>query len=151
MVGEINGVPVKIKVDSYHSNKCIVDLKCVASMDLIFNEKTRQRENFIDYYKYVLQAAIYQEVVRQQTGKQLPFIIAVATKEKYSERALLNIPQEKMDEELNYIKEILPHIQAIKQGKIEPVGCGKCDYCKSLAKVHNIYNYNEYFEKRGGN
>ena len=55
MVGEINGVPVKIKIDSYHNNKCIVDLKCIASMDLIFNEKTRQRENFIDYYDYVLQ------------------------------------------------------------------------------------------------
>ncbi len=55
MTGVIADVPVKIKMDSYFPNKCIVDLKCMASMDLIFNEKTRQRENFIDYYDYVLQ------------------------------------------------------------------------------------------------
>lgn len=97
--------------------------------------------------------AIYQEIVYQNTGKRIPFIIAAMTKEKISERALLNIPQQIMDERLNEIKEYLPRLQAIKQSKIAIVlnSCGKCDYCKSLAKVHNIYNYNEYFEKRGGN
>ena len=61
------------------------------------NEKTHQRENFIDYYNYILQATLYQEIVYQNTGKKLPFIIAAATKEKYSERALLQINQEKME------------------------------------------------------
>ncbi len=51
MTGEISGVPVKIKVDSLHLDKCIVDLKCMASLDLIWNDKTKQKENFIDYYR----------------------------------------------------------------------------------------------------
>jgi hypothetical protein len=55
MTGEISGVPVKIKIDSYHEGKCIVDLKCMANLDLLWNEKTHQKENFIDYYDYVLQ------------------------------------------------------------------------------------------------
>lgn len=58
MTGEIAGVPVKIKIDSYHKDKAIVDLKCMANLDLIWNEKTHQKENFIDYYDYVLQRCI---------------------------------------------------------------------------------------------
>ena len=30
MTGEIEGVPVKIKIDSYHPNKMIVDLKVMS-------------------------------------------------------------------------------------------------------------------------
>lgn len=151
MTGNFDGIPIKAKLDSYFPNKVIVDLKAMKDFDLIWDEKDRTRKNFVDMYDYILQAALYQEMVRQNTGKQLPFIIAAMTKEKISERALLNIPQEKMDERLEEIKPYLTRIQDIKLGKIEPQSCGKCDYCKSLAKVHNIYNYNEYFEKRGGN
>ena len=35
MTGEISGVPAKIKIDSYHEGKAIVDLKCIANLDLI--------------------------------------------------------------------------------------------------------------------
>lgn len=55
MTGEISKVPVKIKIDSYHEGKCIVDLKAMANLDLLWNEKTHSKENFIDYYDYVLQ------------------------------------------------------------------------------------------------
>ena len=58
MTGKIAGVPVKIKIDSFHKDKCIVDLKAMANLDLIWNEKTRQRENFVDAYDYVLQRSI---------------------------------------------------------------------------------------------
>lgn len=148
--GEIEGVPVKIKIDSFFPDKLIVDLKAIKDFELLWDSKEKTKKNFIDYYNYVLQAALYQEIVFQKTGKKLPFVIAAMSKEKYSERALLNIPQEKMDEELEKVKTYLPRIQAIKQGKIIPNSCGNCDYCKSLAKVTNIYNYNDYFEKKGG-
>lgn len=58
MTGEISGVPVKIKIDSFYPDKVIVDEKAVANFDLIWNEKTHQKENFIDYYDYVLQRSI---------------------------------------------------------------------------------------------
>ena len=148
--GEIEGVPVKIKIDSFFPDKLIVDLKAIKDFELLWDSKEKTKKNFIDYYNYVLQAALYQEIVFQKTGKKLPFVIAAMTKEKYSERALLNIPQEEMNEKLEEIKQILPRIQAIKLGKITPNFCGHCNYCKSLAKVTHIYNYNDYFEKRGG-
>lgn len=150
MTGEIAGVPVKIKIDSYFKDKVITDLKCVKDFNLLWNDKNKCKENFIDYYDYLLQAALYQEIVFQQTGKKLPFIIAAMTKEKISERALLNIPQEDMDAKLAEIKEYLPRLQALKKGELEPVSCGCCEYCKSKTKVTKIYNYKDYFDKRGG-
>ena len=150
MTGKISGVPVKIKIDSLHEDKCIVDLKAIRDLELIWNPTLGCKQNFIDFYDYILQAALYQEIVRQNTGKKLPFIIAVLTKEKISERALLNIPQEMMDEKLAFLEEYLPHVKELKEGKIQATECGKCNYYKSKAKVTDIYNYNEYFNMRGG-
>lgn len=148
MTGEILGVPVKIKIDSFHEDKCIVDLKCIKDFELIWNNKTKQKEDFITYYDYILQATLYQEIVRQNTGKQLPFIIAAATKEKYSERALLQIPQEEMDLKLEFLKQYLSHLQDVKHGKIKPKECGHCNYCISKKKCNSLYYYNTFFEER---
>lgn len=145
MTGEISGVPVKIKIDSFHKDKCIVDLKAMANLELIWNDKTHLKENFINAYDYVLQGALYQEIVRQNTGKVLPFIIAVCTKQKYSRRALLQIPQEELDLKLEFLKQYLPHLQSVKQGNEEPSHCGECDYCISKEKVSQIYYYQDYF------
>ena len=147
MTGEISGVPVKIKIDSLHKDKCIVDLKAIANFDLIWNEETHQKENFIDYYDYITQAALYQEIVRQNTAKQLPFIIAAATKQKYSERALLQIPQEIMNLKLDFLQQYLPHLQDVKQGKVKPTSCGHCNYCISKKKCDGIYYYDSFFNK----
>ena len=92
--------------------------------------------------------ALYQEVVRQRTGKQLPFIIAVATKEKFSERALLQIPQNILDEKLQEIKEYLPRIQKLKQGKLQPEACNRCSYCISKKKTQGVVYYDTFFEER---
>lgn len=128
--------------------KLITDLKVIKDFNLIWNEETYKKENFINYYDYILQAALYQEIVRQNTGKQLPFIIAACTKQEYSERALLSISQEELDLKLEFLKNYLPHIQELKEGKIEPASCGKCPYCLSKKKTTKIYDYNYYFQER---
>ena len=55
MTGEISGVPVKIKIDAYHHNKCIVDLKAMANFDLIWNDKLHQKQSFVQAYDYITQ------------------------------------------------------------------------------------------------
>lgn len=149
MTGEISNVPIKIKIDCYHKDKCITDLKCVKDFNLIFNEKTKQKENFIDYYQYTIQAALYQEIVKQNTGKQLPFIIAACTKQKYSQKALLQIPQQELDLKLEFLKQYLPHLQDLKQGRVQPTSCDHCDYCISKKKVDRIWYYDDYFKSKG--
>lgn len=148
MTGEISGVPAKIKIDSYFKDKLIVDLKSMKDFELNWNNKTKQKENFIQMYDYILQAALYQEIVRQNTGEILPFIIAACTKQEYSERTLLSIPQDEIDLKLEFLKQYLFHIKDLKEGKVEPVNCGCCKYCISKKKVNKIYNYMYFFEQR---
>ena len=59
MIGEIANVPVKIKIDSYFPDKAIVDLKCVKDFKPIFNEKTHEKQNFIDFYRICYPAGLY--------------------------------------------------------------------------------------------
>jgi hypothetical protein len=126
MTGEIAGVPFKIKMDSYHPDKRIVDLKYMASL-----RSPNMFEPMVKYWGYDIQGAIYQEIVRQNTGKRLPFFLNIATKEKPAHLSIAEIMQYDLDEALeNFIKNA-PRYQAIKNGEIEPERCEdyNCDYC----------------------
>jgi len=148
MTGEIAGVPFKIKIDAYHKDLLIVDMKAMKDFNLIWNEKKKIKENFIDYYRYDIQGAIYQEIVYQNTGKRLPFYIAAMTKEKVPNKAILSISQAKLNDALELVKNLAPRFQAIKEGKIEPRQCGRCDYCKKNFKVQEVVDYEEYFNAK---
>lgn len=143
MTGEIANVPIKIKIDSYFPDKAIVDLKCVKDFEPVWNNETKTRENFIDYWKYTLQGALYQEIVRQNTGKRLPFYIAAVTKENEPDIVVAGIPDEVLDIELEKIKEILPKIKMIKDGILEPSRCEKCDYCKWTKTLTKVLDYRD--------
>ena len=136
-----NHISVKIKIDSFFPDKAIVDLKVVKDFEPIWNSERQRKENFVDYWNYTLQAALYQKGVEVNTGKQLPFFIAVVTKEKEPDLALLSIPQEVMDEKLAVLEEILPRIYDIKHNEIEPFRCENCDYCKSTKVLTKIIDY----------
>ena len=143
MTGEIANVPIKIKIDSYFPDKAIVDLKCVKDFEPVWNNETKTRENFIDYWKYTLQGALYQEIVRQNTGKRLPFYIAAVTKENEPDIVVAGIPDEVLDIELEKIKEILPKIKMIKDGILEPSRCEKCNYCKFTKTLTKVIDYRD--------
>lgn len=82
MTGEISGVPVKIKIDSFHKDKCIVDLKAMANLDLIWNENTKQKENFIDFYDYILQRCIIPRSCKTKYGKTIAIYYSSCNKTK---------------------------------------------------------------------
>ena len=131
-IGEIAGVPYKIKVDSYHPDKAIVDLKCVKDFDEVYNSELGAWQHFIDYWGYDIQGAIYQEIVRQNTGKKLPFFIAAGTKEADGpDKKIIEIPQSYLDVELERFKKQVPYFDAIKKGLIEPERCEHCTFCKA--------------------
>ena len=132
MTGEIAGVPVKIKIDSLHPDK-IVDLKIMADFDSVYIDGEGYQIWF-EAWGYDLQGAVYQEVVRQNTGKKLPFYLAAATKEKVTDIDIVHIPQETLDFALERFIHDAPAFDAMKKGIIEPDRCGKCDYCK-ISKV----------------
>lgn len=130
MTGEIEGVPIKIKIDSYHPDEMIVDLKVMRDFESVYKPE-QGRLSWIEAWGYDLQGAVYQEIVRQNTGKRLPFFLAAVTKEKEPDLAVIEIPQELLDIELEHFKSKVQFFDGIKQGIFEPERCEHCDYCKS--------------------
>lgn len=143
MTGEIEGVPFKIKMDSYHEGKAIVDLKCVKDFKPVWDEELHRKVPFVEAWGYDVQGAIYQEIVRQNRGKQLPFFIAGATKESTVDICVMNIPQERLDECLQLVKALAPRYKALKLGKETAARCGKCDWCKETKILTEIVDYRD--------
>lgn len=135
--GEIDGVPFKIKIDSFHSGKAIVDLKVVKDFQGMW--KNGLKLNFINYWMYDLQMAIYQAV----EGNNLPTIIAGVTKEKEPDIGLFEIPQERLEQCLNMVKSQLPRIMEVKSGNAEAIRCESCDWCKRTKKLTGYVDFNE--------
>ena len=131
----------KGKLDAYHEGKAIVDLKVIKDFEPLW--KNGHKMSFIEAWGYDIQGAIYQELVYQNTGKKLPFFICAVTKEKTPNLEIISIPQERLDECLELVKINAPRYNDIKVGKIQPIRCGKCDYCKSTKKIDNIIDYRD--------
>ena len=132
MTGEIEGVPVKIKMDSFGPNEYIADLKYMASL-----RSPNLFQPMIQYWSYDIQAAVYQEIVRQNTGKTLPFYFVVATKEKPAHLAVGEINQWNIDQAMETVKKHIVKFQKIKTGVIEPERCEDygCEYCTSTKVI----------------
>lgn len=131
------GAKWKVKLDSYIPGKCIVDLKCMKSLRETHYVKDYGRMDFVRYWGYDIQAAIYQEVVRICTGEKLPFYIAGLSKEKEPDMEIIQVPQVWMDERLCEIEQNTPKISMLKSGEIPPIRCETCDYCKHTKVLHS--------------
>ena len=142
MTGEISGVPFKIKIDSYSEGKAIVDLKVMASI----TRRDGQYFDFITPWGYDVQGAVYQEIVRQNTGQQLPFFIAVATKENPVNTAIIQIPQLILDRALYRVESQVERFYKVMQGEEEPVGCGVCSACIRDRKETPIISMEDILE-----
>ena len=133
MTGTINGVAVKIKIDSYHPDK-IVDLKVMKD----FANDYVEDKGILPWFEawgYDLQGAVYQEIVRQNTGEKLPFYLAAATKEKVTDIDIIHIDQNSLDFALEHFKNEVETYAAIKMRVVPPDRCEKCEYCKISKKL----------------
>ena len=134
MTGTLFGLPFKIKMDSYLPGKAIVDLKTVESLHKTYYT-ANGRASFVEYFDYILQAAIYQEVVYQNTGNRLPFYLACVSKEPIPDIALVYIDDETLENRLygNELTEGIAkeceQIRLLKSGEVEPMRCEHCAYC----------------------
>ena len=113
-------------MDSYKEGEFIADLKYMKSL-----RSPNLFESMVKYWGYDVQAAIYQEIVYQNTGKRLPFYLVIATKESPCHLEVCEIKQYDLDEALENVKKNIVRFQAIKNGDVEPERCEEydCDYC----------------------
>jgi len=161
--GEIFGEPFKVKLDVFldheqvedivdqfplldclfFSHGAIVDMKIMKDFAPIYKEGAG-RQNFIESWQYDLQGAIYQEIVRQNLGHRLPFLILGATKETVTDIDLFHVPQAIMDANLELLEPNLPRYAALKRKETMPERCGTCGWCKET-KVLSSATWPEEF------
>lgn len=136
--GELCGVPFKIKIDSYHEGKAIVDLKVMKDFAPVYREG-KGRLSFIEGWGYDLQGAVYQHI----EGNRLPFYIVAATKEREPDIGIWRINQNELDICLELMRDKVQHFALLKEGIGEPARCEKCDYCKRTKKLTEIKDSRE--------
>lgn len=134
---EMFGAKWKCKLDSYHKGKCIVDLKCVSDIYQTFWVRDFGQMNFIEYWGYITQLAIYQKIVELNTGEKLPCFIAAIDRTEHPAIEIIQIPNERMATELSLIEYDVKHALALKNGEVEPIRCGKCAYCKETKVIQS--------------
>lgn len=130
MTGNLFGCDWKIKMDSYIEGIAIVDLKVMQSITDLKWVKDIGYLDFVRYWGYDIQGAIYQEIVRQNTGKKLPFYIAAATKEKEPDIRIIHVTDNYLQEALNTVEANTQRILRVKSGETQPDRCELCDCCR---------------------
>jgi len=125
ITGELWGLPFKAKLDVYRPGERIVDLKTVKDLEPVY-VKNEGRLAYYDAWNWPLQLAIYQRL----EGHRLPCYLAVVTKEDPPTLDLVEIPQWRLDAEIEWLSTIMPRLDAIKSGVIEPERCESCAYCR---------------------
>lgn len=131
MTADLFGTPWKIKIDSYIPEIAIVDLKVMRSLKDVRRVEDLGFLDFIRYWGYDIQGAIYQEVVRQNTGLKLPFYIAGISKETPPDIEVIHVSDVYLKEALENVERNIGHVLDVKYGREEPIRCRKCAYCKS--------------------
>lgn len=145
MTASLFGCDWKIKMDSYQPGVAITDLKTTSDL----HKAWRTEEGYVgvvEYWAYTLQAAIYQKVVEINTGEKLPFYFSFVVKEDEPELALVYVDQDTLDDSLAFIEENMPKVLAVKNGDVEPVRCGKCEYCKRTMKIKKPIHFTELIQ-----
>lgn len=93
-------------------------------------------EPFWKMWGYHYQGAVYQKL----EGHNLPFILAIGTKEKPEDLAAIYLDSETLREALYEVEDSMEHVQAVKEGRIAPKRCEHCAYCRMTRKLSTIVN-----------
>lgn len=133
---EIEGLPFKCKLDSYHADaQIIVDLKTTEDTDIdhrVWVKDSGERLPFFEAWGYPTQLAIYREAVRQETGDTCKCYICAIDKKPHPKPLILRLEDNILDNALEEVKRHCAHIIKLKSGEIDPIKCeqGSCDYCR---------------------
>lgn len=133
LTGEIEGIKVKCALDLFDTKtNSIYDIKCMKDYKEQWIKEDKAYAPWYYVYGYVLQLAVYREIVRQNFGNPLELGLISATKEEVPDIAAVTFSSELLDLELEKFKNKIKRFDDIKKGKIEPIKCNCCDYCKKI-------------------
>lgn len=147
---EMFGAVWKVMLDAYNpEKKRAADLKTTRSItEHYWNEEFRTKISFVEHYNYITQAAIYMEVERIANGRPpgdwLDFYIVAVSKQDYPDKAVIDMRgSERYLFELAEIEANMPRVLAVKSGKVEPVRCERCSFCRNSKVLTKAIHYSE--------
>ena len=144
---EMFGCKWKCKLDSYIPGKAIVDLKTTREMHKQFYVPDIGYVDFISYYGYVYQLAIYREIVKINTGETLPCFIAAVSKSEHPEIKIIHIDDLSLYEAITEVKKSCEYTSLLDvwRGNVEPLRCESpnCHYCIDTEVLTDTLNYKD--------
>lgn len=135
VTGELFGHQWKGKIDSLCLDRgYFCDLKTVDDFHKgHWNPELRQKVNFVEDRGYHMQAAIYQELIRQTFDVDCqPYIFGVS-KQPIPDKIAISFDgdgQFLMQSALEKIKTDQDRFWCVLMGEEPPKACGKCEYCR---------------------
>lgn len=136
LTAEFCDVKVKCAIDLFDKiTNSIYDIKCMKDFKEQWNKEEKAYEPWYYVYGYVLQLAVYREIVKQNLGEPLQVGLIAATKEDSPDVQALSFSNDLLDLEFEKFKSKIKRYDLIKKGFVEPIQCGCCDYCKSIKNI----------------
>lgn len=137
LTGEIEGIKVKCALDLFDKDtNSIYDIKCMGNFDDQWNKSEKKYVPWYYNWGYVLQLAVYREIVKQNFGEPKEIGLFAATKEEIPDIQALSFDFSLLDIELEEFKRNIKRYDNIKKGIETPVACTLCSYCKE----HKVIN-----------
>lgn len=146
---ELWGVPFKCKIDSFKpfGKLIIVDLKTTRDMYKTFFKADIGHIDFISYYGYVYQLALYREIVYRVTGEMCDCYVCAVSKEKHPNIEVLSVDDISLNTALATIENSIKYTPLVDvwQGNIEPMRCESpnCPYCVDTKILTKITDYRD--------
>ena len=141
LTGEICDVKVKCALDLFDKEtNSIYDIKCMKDFKETWDKSEKCYKPWYYTYNYVLQLAVYRELVRQNFGEPKEIGLIAATKEDVPDITANSFSSDLLDIELETFKNNIKRYDNIKKGIEIPLACNCCDYCK---KIKNIEKFEE--------
>lgn len=139
LTSEFCDVKIKCAIDLFDKmTNSIYDIKCMKDFKEQWNKEEKAYMPWYYTYGYVLQLAVYREIVKQNFGEPLEIGLIAATKEDSPDVQALSFSSELLDLEFERFKNKIKRYDLIKKGFVEPIQCGCCDYCKSIKNIREF-------------
>ncbi|WP_270739798.1 PD-(D/E)XK nuclease-like domain-containing protein [Massilioclostridium coli] len=149
MTGHLFGIPWRVRMDKYFPDRrLILDWKTVADIHkLEYNKISKEYDTFAESYGYLMRAAVYSEIEKQNVHKSEDpmFLLAVLSKQDPPDKALISLGhRQRWDFELEQVQKNIQRIILVKNKMVKPIRCGKCDYCRASKKHLRIQAYYDF-------
>lgn len=140
LVGELDGIAIKGIPDVINPPKeRFTDLKSSKDFGTLWDVELRKRVPWYEFWGYWTQLALYQELIRQNYDMtMLPIIAGISKKTPPGRQIVCFEDQERLDRELQKLRDMIPSIKRWKSGEEVAPACGKiddCDWCRQHAET----------------